>query len=57
MESCSENFRNFQKKICDEFLFGDIARAVLKMEISEFPEISRTAKPNKACKELVQKSY
>ena len=53
MESCSENFRNFQKKICGEFLFGkdDIVRSLLKMEIS------RAAKPNKACKELVQKSY
>ena len=41
-ESCSENFRNLQKKICHEVLFGksDISRAVLKMEIS------RIANPN-----------
>ena len=50
-ESCPESFRNFQKKVCDEVIFGksDTSRAVLKIEISEFPEICRIANPNKTC--------
>ena len=41
--------------MCDEVLFGksDTSRAALKMEISEFPEISGIANPNKICEELV----
>ena len=48
-KSCSENYRNLQKKICHEVLFGksDISRAVLKMEIS------RIGNPNETYKELV----
>ena len=54
-ESCSENF--LEKKLFEEFLFGkdDISREVLKMDISEFPEISKIANPDKTCKSMFKK--